>query len=76
MHRSRSFGFSVEECRQLLSLDTDRDRASADLNAIALKRLGGGTSFSPLRPRCRTAVRRLSALPPSGAYLPDFRRIP
>jgi MerR family transcriptional regulator, copper efflux regulator len=40
VQRSRSFGFSVEECRQLLSLYTNRDRASADVKAIATEKLG------------------------------------
>jgi Cu(I)-responsive transcriptional regulator len=40
VQRSRSLGFSVEECRQLLSLYTDRDRASADVKAIATDKLG------------------------------------
>ncbi|GLS81637.1 Cu(I)-responsive transcriptional regulator [Paracoccus marinus] len=39
VQRSRSLGFSVEECRQLLSLYTDRDRASADVKAIATEKL-------------------------------------
>lgn len=40
VQRSRSLGFSVEECRQLLSLYADRDRASADVKAIATEKLG------------------------------------
>jgi len=40
VQRSRSLGFSVEECRQLLSLYTDRHRASADVKAIATEKLG------------------------------------
>lgn len=40
VQRSRSLGFSVEECRQLLSLYRDRDRASADVKAIAAEKLG------------------------------------
>lgn len=40
VQRSRRLGFSVEECRQLLSLYTDRDRASADVKAIATEKLG------------------------------------
>ena len=40
VQRSRSLGFSVEECRQLLSLYTDRARASADVKAIATEKLG------------------------------------
>lgn len=37
--RSRAFGFSVEECRRLLTLYDDPDRASADVKAIAEKHL-------------------------------------
>ena len=40
LQRSRSLGFSVEECRQLLSLYSDKERASADVNAIAKTKLG------------------------------------
>lgn len=40
VQRSRSLGFSVKECRQLLSLYTDRTRASADVKAIATEKLG------------------------------------
>lgn len=39
VQRSRSLGFSVAECRQLLSLYSDRDRASADVKAIAADKL-------------------------------------
>ncbi len=37
---ARGLGFSVSECRELLSLYRDRDRASADVKAIALQRIG------------------------------------
>lgn len=40
LQRSRSLGFSVEECRQLLSLYGDRDRESADVKTIATAKLG------------------------------------
>ena len=37
--RSRSLGFSIKECRTLLSLYEDRDRASADVKAVAAEHL-------------------------------------
>lgn len=37
--RSRSLGFTIEECRTLLSLYEDRDRASADVKAVASEHL-------------------------------------
>lgn len=40
LQRSRSLGFSVEECRQLLSLYGDSHRESADVKAIAEAKLG------------------------------------
>jgi len=39
LQRSRGLGFSVEECRQLLSLYNDRERESADVKAIAQAKL-------------------------------------
>jgi len=39
LQRARSLGFSVEECRQLLSLYDDRERESADVKALAESRL-------------------------------------
>ncbi|RFC65830.1 Cu(I)-responsive transcriptional regulator [Mesorhizobium denitrificans] len=39
LQRARSLGFSVEECRQLLSLYGDTRRESADVKAIATAKL-------------------------------------
>ena len=39
VQRSRSLGFTVEECRELLDLYRDQDRASADVKAIAQSRI-------------------------------------
>lgn len=35
LQRARSLGFTIEECRLLLSLYDDKDRASADVKAVA-----------------------------------------
>ncbi len=37
--RARSLGFPVESCRSLLALYNDKERASADVKAIALEHL-------------------------------------
>ncbi len=39
LKRARALGFTVEECRQLLALYEDRDRASADVKALAQRHL-------------------------------------
>lgn len=40
LQRARSLGFSIEECRHLLSLFDDKNRASADVKAMALEKIG------------------------------------
>ncbi|PTE14999.1 Cu(I)-responsive transcriptional regulator [Pseudogemmobacter blasticus] len=37
--RARSLGFSIEDCRSLLALYEDKDRASADVKALAGRHL-------------------------------------
>lgn len=37
--RSRALGFTIEDCRTLLALWDDKDRASADVRAIAQEHL-------------------------------------
>ena len=39
VRRARAFGFSVEECRELLNLYQDRNRSSADVKHMAQQRL-------------------------------------
>ncbi len=39
LQRSRSLGFTIEECRLLLSLYEDKGRASADVKAVALEKI-------------------------------------
>ena len=39
MKHARGLGFPVEDCRELLSLYQDRERASADVKALTLKRI-------------------------------------
>jgi len=39
LQRARGLGFSIEECRSLLSLYDDRHRASGDVKAVAEARL-------------------------------------
>ncbi len=40
LKRARNLGFSVEDCRSLLSLYRDKSRASSSVKALALKRIG------------------------------------
>lgn len=39
VRRSREFGFSIEECRELLGLYQDENRTSAEVKRIASKRV-------------------------------------
>jgi Cu(I)-responsive transcriptional regulator len=39
VQRSRRLGFSIDECRQLLSLYDDKDRASANVKSVALSKI-------------------------------------
>ena len=39
LKRARQLGFSIEDCRQLLSLYEDKGRASADVKSLADKHL-------------------------------------
>lgn len=39
VRRAREFGFSIEECRELLALYEDRGRSNSDVKALASKRL-------------------------------------
>lgn len=39
IHTARRLGFSLEECRELVSLYTDPNRASADVKAIATRKI-------------------------------------
>jgi len=39
LKRARSFGFSIDDCRDLLSLYLDRNRSSADVKAMAQRRV-------------------------------------
>lgn len=39
LQRARSLGFTIDECRQLLSLYDDEERASADVKALAMQKI-------------------------------------
>ena len=64
VRRARAFGFSVGECRELLGLYGDRDRASADVKRLALARIE----------RLEAQMRELAALRDDLARLADACR--
>ena len=39
VQRARSLGFTIDECRQLLSLYDDKGRASADVKALTMDKI-------------------------------------
>ncbi len=39
LQRARSLGFTIDECRHLLSLYDDKHRASADVKALTLEKI-------------------------------------
>ena len=39
LHRSRNLGFSIEDCRMLLSLYEDKNRASGEVRSVAKEHL-------------------------------------
>lgn len=39
IQRSRSLGFTIDECRSLLSLYEDKERASSDVKTLALEKI-------------------------------------
>ncbi|MEO4041883.1 Cu(I)-responsive transcriptional regulator [Hoeflea sp. CAU 1731] len=39
LQRARNLGFTIEECRMLLSLYDDKNRASADVKSVALGKI-------------------------------------
>ncbi|KAF0170850.1 MAG: MerR family transcriptional regulator [Rhodobacteraceae bacterium] len=59
--RARSLGFSIEECRALLALYEDRDRASGDVKALAVGHLA----------RIRVKIAELHAMEATLAELID-----
>ena len=59
LHRARGLGFSVEDCRALLALYGDSDRASADVKAIARAHLDRIEAKLAALQSLRTALRHL-----------------
>ena len=76
LQRARSLGFSVEECRQLLSLYGDKARESADVKAIAEAKLAEiDRKVAELHGHAQNAAAPRPSLPRRrAAGLPDPRR--
>ena len=70
VQRARSLGFTVEECRELLDLYSDRDRASADVKTIAQTRINDiRRKIDELRAMEATLVRLVETC--QGNHRPD-----
>lgn len=55
--RARTLGFSIEDCRNLLALWEDKNRASADVRAIAKDHLAKISGLQEMRDTLSTLVR-------------------
>lgn len=70
LQRARGLGFSIGECRRLLSLYEDPDRASADVKALAQAHLDDiDRKLAELRSLHDTLARLIEAC--HGDHLPD-----
>lgn len=70
LRRARALGFSIDECRQLLGLYTDRSRASADVKALASAQLARiDQQLAELQEMRRTLASLISAC--AGDSRPD-----
>lgn len=68
--RARGLGFTIEECRNLLSLYDDKDRASADVKRIANGHLADiDRKIDELQSMRRTLARLIEAC--QGDHRPD-----
>jgi len=62
VQRARGLGFSIDDCRALLSLYDDRHRASAEVKALAEQRVGEiETKIAELRSMAATLQRLVQA---------------
>lgn len=68
--RARALGFTIEDCRVLLSLYEDKSRASADVKALAKRHLGQiGDKIAALESLRETLTELVNAC--SGDHRPD-----